>query len=170
MKRKCLAIGIILLFVGIACSSGINADNKTKTELNTGVPELVILGIEGLVEYHGEPTVFGYWRLYVSVINYGDSTNWYSADGYIYRISRPNANYSYGYATQGTPLWENGQKRTINTIQFPQTSSFLPGKFHIHLVIHGAGQENYNRCIIDGNYFIFLNFIYPKYPKFQLSN
>jgi hypothetical protein len=36
MKRKCLAIGIILLFVGIACSPGINATiNDTPEQIET---------------------------------------------------------------------------------------------------------------------------------------
>jgi hypothetical protein len=94
MKRKCLAIGIILLFVTIACSSGINAnavkvntaDNKNNSTMQDKVTVIFIGLIKDMVKIDDNRYEFRFIRAFACAFHDGKYDSFLYINDYNYLV------------------------------------------------------------------------------------
>jgi hypothetical protein len=164
MDKKPL-IGVILcfiLFFNMIVTIQVESkkiDCGEKTESLT--PDFRFVRIDK-IRLEGDPTFYE-WILYVKVKNIGKPTDFYDVEGESYRLLSPLDTYnSYGYSHWGTKFWPTGEVWTIAVLDFVSIP-IVPGIYHIKVTISNDMYQTNPSLIINGNYLIFLTFIFPKF-------
>lgn len=163
---KALAIGIILWFVAIMyapCIQATNTFNHALPVLKTETPQFELVGIEEIIGQHDEPSISFKWVIYVIIRNNRETIPCYSIKGEMNRISRPfhtcgGCDYTRFIANP----WVSGGLLSADSISYSSSTSLIPGIYHIHLGVCAYFGNPYT-TIMDGDYFIFLGFIFPKH-------
>lgn len=110
------------------------------------------------------------WVIYADIKNTGDRIpeGWMvGVDGFMYRCSN---NHSIGdscYATTVFTPWESGEVKTVFIIFCDIYHLLIPGKFHINVIISPTLQTHCK--VLDNDFFVFLNYIYPHYVNSSAS-
>jgi hypothetical protein len=158
-------IGVILCFIlffnmvvpiQVECKK---VDCGEKTE--SLIPDFKFIRLDKIIN-EGNPT-YNEWILYVKVKNIGQPIDFYVLDSESYRLLRPLDTYnSYGYAHWDTEVWNTGEVWTIKVLDF-ESLPVVPGIYHINVTISNDLYQTNPSLIINGNYLIFLTFIFPKF-------
>lgn len=126
------------------------------------IPDFKFVRIDKIIN-EGNPT-YNNWILYAKIKNIGQPTDFYDVESESYRLFKPFDTYnSYGYSHWGTPVWNTGEVRTIKVYSFDESLPIIPGIYHIKVTISNDIAQTNPSLIINGNYLIFLTFIFPKF-------
>jgi hypothetical protein len=164
-QGKPTTIAIILLLLGLTLLPSILAEDTNKVTKSGSEPtaarDFKIISIDK-ISVEGNPQS-GFTRvLYLKVKNVGLPTDSFDVDGYMYRLSMPHLICGdIGYTEWSDP-WLTGEIRSIGTIEFSLDTTLVPGIYHIIINISSDWQEPNTHPVMKGNYFIWLNFIFPK--------